>query len=106
MATDMNGAQVRTLKQMRQVVAGTQYRPEPLRQLAAALTDLQAAEELNEASQALFRRVPARTGIEASVVLAGADPAEGELERRAATILTDPVAPSLHCRCANAHSQP
>ena len=33
-----------------------------LRELATALTDLQAAEELNEARQALFRRVPARTG--------------------------------------------
>lgn len=33
-----------------------------LQQLATALTDVQAAEELNEARQALFRRVPARTG--------------------------------------------
>jgi transposase InsO family protein len=33
-----------------------------LRELATALTDVQAAEELNEARQALFRRVPARTG--------------------------------------------
>jgi transposase InsO family protein len=33
-----------------------------LRQLAVALTDLQAAEELNEARLALFRRVPARSG--------------------------------------------
>ena len=32
-----------------------------LQQLARALTDVQAAEELNEARQALFRRVPART---------------------------------------------
>ncbi len=32
-----------------------------LHQLATALTDVQAAEELNEARQALFRRVPART---------------------------------------------
>ena len=30
--------------------------------LATALTDVQAAEELNEARQALFKRVPARTG--------------------------------------------
>ena len=30
--------------------------------LARALTDVQAAEELNEARAALFRRVPARTG--------------------------------------------
>lgn len=35
---------------------------EHLRKLATALTDVQAAEELNEARQALFRRVPARTG--------------------------------------------
>lgn len=35
---------------------------EHLRALATALTDVQAAEELNEARQALFRRVPARTG--------------------------------------------
>lgn len=34
---------------------------EHLRELATALTDVQAAEELNEARQALFRRVPART---------------------------------------------
>jgi len=34
---------------------------EHLHELAAALTDVQAAEELNEARQALFRRVPART---------------------------------------------
>ena len=33
-----------------------------LQQLATALTDVQAAEELNEARQALFKRVPARTG--------------------------------------------
>jgi transposase InsO family protein len=33
-----------------------------LRELATALTDMQAAEELNEARQALFKRVPARTG--------------------------------------------
>ena len=33
-----------------------------LQQLARALTDVQAAEELNEARQALFRKVPARTG--------------------------------------------
>ena len=33
-----------------------------LRELATALTDVQAAEELNEARQALFKRVPARTG--------------------------------------------
>jgi transposase InsO family protein len=33
-----------------------------LHQLAHALTDVQAAEELNEARQALFRRVPARAG--------------------------------------------
>ena len=33
-----------------------------LRELATALTDVQAAEERSEASQALFRRVPARTG--------------------------------------------
>lgn len=33
-----------------------------LQQLARALTDVQAAEELNEARQALFRRVPARAG--------------------------------------------
>jgi transposase InsO family protein len=33
-----------------------------LQQFARALTDVQAAEELNEARQALFRRVPARTG--------------------------------------------
>jgi len=35
---------------------------EHLRELATALSDVQAAEELNEARQALFRRVPARTG--------------------------------------------
>ena len=35
---------------------------EDLHQLARALTDVQAAEELNEARAALFRRVPARTG--------------------------------------------
>ena len=35
---------------------------EELHQLARALTDVQAAEELNEARAALFRRVPARTG--------------------------------------------
>jgi len=35
---------------------------EDLRALARALTDVQAAEELNEALLALFRRVPARTG--------------------------------------------
>ncbi len=33
-----------------------------LQQLALALTDVQAAEELNQARQALFRKVPARTG--------------------------------------------
>ena len=33
-----------------------------LRELATALTDLQAAEELDEARAALFKRVPARTG--------------------------------------------
>jgi transposase InsO family protein len=33
-----------------------------LQQLARALTDVQAAEELNEARQLLFRRIPARTG--------------------------------------------
>jgi transposase InsO family protein len=33
-----------------------------LRELAMALTDVQAAEELNEARAALFKRVPARTG--------------------------------------------
>jgi len=35
---------------------------EHLHQLARALSDVQAAEELNEARAALFRRVPARTG--------------------------------------------
>ena len=35
---------------------------EHLHQLARALSDVQAAEELNEARTALFRRVPARTG--------------------------------------------
>ena len=35
---------------------------EELHKLACALTDVQAAEELNEATTALFRRVPARTG--------------------------------------------
>ena len=35
---------------------------EDLHALARALTDMQAAEELNEALLALFRRVPARTG--------------------------------------------
>jgi len=35
---------------------------EHLRKLATALTDVQAGEELNEARQALFKRVPARTG--------------------------------------------
>jgi transposase InsO family protein len=35
---------------------------EHLHALATALTDVQAAEELNEARLALFRRVPARTG--------------------------------------------
>ncbi|MDP1692457.1 MAG: transposase family protein [Burkholderiaceae bacterium] len=35
---------------------------EDLHALATALTDVQAAEELNEARLALFRRVPARTG--------------------------------------------
>jgi hypothetical protein len=35
---------------------------EELHALARALTDVQAAEELNEARSALFRRVPARTG--------------------------------------------
>jgi hypothetical protein len=33
-----------------------------LHKLARALTDVQAAEELNEARAALFRRVTARTG--------------------------------------------
>ena len=33
-----------------------------LKRLAQALTDVQAAQELNEARQALFRRVPARSG--------------------------------------------
>ena len=33
---------------------------EHLQQLARALSDVQAAEELNEARAALFRRVPAR----------------------------------------------
>ena len=35
---------------------------EHLRELAVALTDVLAAEELNEARAALFKRVPARTG--------------------------------------------
>ena len=35
---------------------------EELHKLARALTDVQAAEELNEARAALFKRVPARTG--------------------------------------------
>ena len=35
---------------------------EELYKLARALTDVQAAEELNEARAALFRRVPPRTG--------------------------------------------
>ena len=35
---------------------------EHLRELAMALTDVQAAEELNEARAVLFKRVPARTG--------------------------------------------
>ena len=35
---------------------------EELHKLATALTDVQAAEELNDARLALFRRVPARTG--------------------------------------------
>jgi transposase InsO family protein len=35
---------------------------EHLHELALALTDVQAAEELNEARAALFKRVPARTG--------------------------------------------
>jgi len=35
---------------------------EHLRELATALSDVQAAEELNEARAALFKRVPARTG--------------------------------------------
>ena len=35
---------------------------EELYKLACALTDVQAAEELNEARATLFRRVPARTG--------------------------------------------
>ncbi len=35
---------------------------EDLHALARALTDVQAAEELNEARLALFRRVPARIG--------------------------------------------
>lgn len=33
-----------------------------LRELATALSDVQAGEELNEARAALFKRVPARTG--------------------------------------------
>jgi len=33
-----------------------------LQQLAQALSDVQPAEELNEARQALFKRVTARTG--------------------------------------------
>jgi len=33
-----------------------------LKKLARALTDVQAAEELNEARQALFRRAATRTG--------------------------------------------
>jgi len=37
-------------------------RLEDLHALATALTDVQAAEELNEARSALFRRVPTRTG--------------------------------------------
>jgi transposase InsO family protein len=37
-------------------------RLEDLHALATALTDVQAAEELNEARLALFRRVPSRTG--------------------------------------------
>jgi transposase InsO family protein len=37
-------------------------RLEDLHALATALSDVQAAEELNEARSALFRRVPARTG--------------------------------------------
>ena len=37
-------------------------RLEDLHALARALTDVQAAEELNEARLALFRRIPARTG--------------------------------------------
>ena len=35
---------------------------EDLHALATALTDVQAAEELNEARLALFKRIPARTG--------------------------------------------
>ena len=35
---------------------------EELYELATALTDLQAGEELHAAQLALFRRVPARTG--------------------------------------------
>ena len=35
---------------------------EDLQALATALTDVQAAEELNEARLALFRRIPARVG--------------------------------------------
>ena len=35
---------------------------EDLHALATALTDIQAAEELNEARLALFRRIPARAG--------------------------------------------
>ena len=46
--------------------AETYLRPgqsmQELKLLAQALTDVQAAQELNEARQALFRRVPARTG--------------------------------------------
>ena len=37
-------------------------RLEDLHALATALSDVQAGEELHEAKQALFRRVPARTG--------------------------------------------
>jgi hypothetical protein len=35
---------------------------EHLRDLATALSDVQAAEELSEARAALFKRVPTRTG--------------------------------------------
>ena len=44
----------------RQMREGTTL--EELYKLARALTDVQAAEDLNEARAALFRRVPARTG--------------------------------------------
>ncbi len=40
--------------------------------LATALSDIQAAEELNEARQALYRRAPLRTGCDQSLTPAGA----------------------------------